>query len=98
MAIFVALENEGLRTPGPSCIPSELFSSTFPSASWCLASSKGRSLPSGVCVSAGSLFVVLTAFEGGITEAFLRVLNENFFGGLKVLRMACSFSDSALIV
>jgi hypothetical protein len=30
--------------------------------------------------------------------AFLRDLNENFFGGLKELRVVCSFSESALIV
>lgn len=30
--------------------------------------------------------------------AFLRDLNENFLGGLKALRVACSFSESALMV
>lgn len=32
-----------------------------------------------------------------LASAFLRALNENFFGGLKELRAVCSFSARSLI-
>lgn len=81
-------------------------------ASCCDFSSVGDSLSSGVGanedvafeseLSPGtrSLFCWASsaASEMEIAEAFLRKdLNWNFFGGLKVLRMFCSFSERALI-
>lgn len=95
----------------PSCCSSS--STPCNEASRCAFSSRGESLSSGVGENEELVIEVSEAWKGGaasrcdfassaasfmdIAEAFLRVLNANFLGGLKVLRVFCSFSESALI-
>jgi hypothetical protein len=69
-----------------------------PRTSCCLFCSVGATFSGGVCVAEWLMFEASGVSRIGIAEGVLRVLKENFFGGLKVLRMVWSFSDSALMV
>lgn len=93
MVTFVACERDGLRTLGPSDMPS----STFSSASCRYFSSRAgtRSLE---CASDPVCVCNFSDWFCSCVCAVLRALNENFFGGLKELRVVCNFSDSPLIV
>lgn len=110
--IFVAVENDGLRIPGPSCMPSATTSSRPPALSFCLLSSPDDDSVDGAAPlkewtldSSGA--EVESDFDGrmtgcaapdaGTADTFLRDLNENFFGGLNVLRVFWSFSESVLM-
>jgi hypothetical protein len=86
---FVAVENDGWRIPGPSCMPSATTSSMCPPPR---VSTFDLS-----AVELGSDIDGELADCAGTAEAFLRDLNENFFGGLNVLRVVWSFSDSVLM-
>jgi hypothetical protein len=109
MVIFVAVENDGLRSPGPSCMPSATISSTCPKPSFRSSSSLDTDPFDGVALLSVFTFalseaeanvdsgVELPALDAGTAGAFLRDLNENFFGGLNVLRVVWSFSESVLM-
>jgi hypothetical protein len=112
MMTFVAVENDGLRIPGPSWMPSATSSSMWPESSCCLFSPLDGDTFGGDGTSKGSRFDPSTieigpesdcepagcpALEAGAVGVFLRDLNENFFGGLNVLRVFWSFSDSDLM-
>jgi hypothetical protein len=104
MVTFVVCDNDGFLTPGPSCMPSEI-SSIWSNALVCISTS--RSFGTAVDVLFDVLAVVGAADFCGRGDsaapgfepagAFLRVLNENFFGGLKELRLVCNFSARFLI-
>lgn len=111
MVILVAFVNVGLwiftsfaRSPRPS-------SSILLMASCWLFCSPGESLSSGVGAKEELALDVSDTYTGGyslcdlassaasvieIAEAFLRVLNVNFLGGLNELRVSWSFSVRAL--
>jgi hypothetical protein len=105
--ICVAREKEGLRTPPPvSSMPSvgAALGSGFSS----LGERRSRGVGandefvldvSDVRVGARSFCVWASsaASEREIADAFLRVLNWNFRGGLNELRVVCSFSERALM-
>jgi hypothetical protein len=96
MVTFVAFKRGGRCTPGPSSIPSVMFSSTLLGSSFDEESSRNVEIASdcvGVVNSCGC-----APLNAEVVGAFLRDLKENFFGGLKELRVVCSFSESALIV
>jgi hypothetical protein len=104
--IWVACEKEGLRIPPPvSSMPSvgplgSGFSSLGESRSRGVGANEEFVLEvSDVRVGALSfcVFASSAASEREIADAFLRVLNWNLRGGLKELRVVCSFSDRALI-
>lgn len=101
--IFDAVENDGRRMPEPSCIPSDSCTSMFTEIADCPLSALGDALSA--CVGAVDWFVMALsrvaialaeASTVGAVAAFLRVLKENFFGGLKVLRTFWSFSERLL--
>lgn len=93
MMTFVACESDGLRTPGPSGMPSATSSSasctffSFPAGS--------RSLE---CTSDPICACGFSDWFCSGAGAVLRALNENFFGGLNEFRVVCSFSESPLMV
>jgi hypothetical protein len=110
IATWVDLENEGRLMPEPELISSwscsaELSGVASLALSGCFSSdvgmndevifdvSRATTATSGSCNSAETAVLL-----DGVVAMFLRDLKENFFGGLKELRMLWSFSDSVLIV
>jgi hypothetical protein len=96
--IFVAAENDGFRIPGPSCMPSATTSSMWSETSCCFFSATGKeSFRGGGLTFDPSEEGVGPEFACGLADCpildadtagvFLRNLNENFLGGLKVLRV-----------